>query len=357
MTSPYDNLPRRAYWRTAVTERAPLDPGDLYQPRFPIGRRDRIVTAGSCFAQHVGRALDRAGFDVLDAEPAPAAFSDALAQRFGYRLYSARYGNIYTARQLIQLWREATGAFEPADAVWCKDGRYFDALRPGVEPEGLDSAATVRAHRAEHLGHVRAVFAQADLFVFTFGLTETWEDRATGTVYPTAPGTIAGRYDPDRHAFRNLTFAEVLDDFVAFRAAMKTLNPAMKFLVTVSPVPLTATASGRHVEVATCHSKSILRAVCAEIVGSFDDCDYFPSYEIITSTNNRGVYFDANKRTVSKLGVATAMGVFLSAHGGAPSASAARPSAAARGEAAAQAAAEAAEAVVCEEALLEAFAR
>lgn len=351
-SSPYQNLPPRAYWRTGVTERSPLDPGDLFHPRFPVTREMRIATVGSCFAQHVGRALRGAGFDVIDAEPLPPAVPDALANRFGYRLFSARYGNVYTARQFAQLLAEAYGEVTPAEPVWRRGDRFFDAQRPGVEPDGLKTAADVLRHRAAHLGCVRRAFEAADLVVFTFGLTEAWVHRETGTVYPTAPGTIAGSFDPDLYAFRNYDAFEVLADFEEVRARLKRKNPALKFLVTVSPVPLTATASGDHVEVATCYSKSVLRAVCGMIVQRFDDVDYFPSYELITSQSARGAYYEPNQRNVTAIGVATAMRTFLAGQG----IDAASPAAGRKGSPRRAAARTAAE-DVCEEALLEAFAR
>jgi hypothetical protein len=354
MDSPYSGLPPRAYWRNAVAERDALDPGDLYTPRFPISRRMKIVTAGSCFAQHVGRTLRGAGFNVIDAEPAPAGVGDEAANRFGYRLFSARYGNIYTSRQLLQLLREAWGEVAPADPVWERGGRFYDAQRPSVEPEGLDSAQAVAEHRALHLARVREVFAQADLFVFTFGLTETWVHRDSGTVYPTAPGTIAGSYDPARHAFLNLGFQAVLSDFREVRQRLVKLNPKIRFLVTVSPVPLTATASGHHVEVATNYSKAVLRAVAGALYEESARIDYFPSYEVITSVNSRGVYYEANRRSVSKRGVETAMGLFMQSHGAAAPAAAegdARPRKAPRRAVRTE------EDVVCEDALLDAFAR
>lgn len=316
MTSPYDSLPDSAFWRSAVGERSPLDPGALYSPRFPLRRQNAIVTAGSCFAQHIGRRLRAAGCKVVDAEPAPAGVPEEVQTRFGYGLYSARYGNIYTARQLLQLLDEAQGETRPALPVWQKKGRFYDALRPSVEPEGLPTEALVRQHRAEHLAAVRRAFTAADVFVFTFGLTEAWIHKATGTVYPTAPGTLAGDYDPEIFQFKNFTFNEILADFKNFRRRLMALKPGgMRFVVTVSPVPLTATASGQHVEVATAYSKAVLRAVCGELAETFPNVDYFPSYEIITSLNSRGVYFEPNKRSVSKEGVTAAMSMFLRAHG------------------------------------------
>ena len=285
MSSPYEHLESRAFWRSAVGVRAALDPGDLYRPKFKIPHTARITTAGSCFAQHVGRSLTNAGARVIDDEALPLSIPDKEAQRFGYRLYSARYGNIYTTRQLLQLHQEAHGEFVPADPIWERDGRYFDAIRPSVEPKGLESPETVQRHRQTHLASVRKVFKAANVIVFTFGLTETWEHAASGTIYPTAPGTIAGTFDPDVFRFKNLGFNEVKNDFLEFRNRVQAQNPKVKFVVTVSPVPLTATASGQHVEVATIYSKSVLRSVCGELYDEFDDIEYFPSFEIITSTN------------------------------------------------------------------------
>ena len=314
MHSPYSDLPKRAFWRSGVTDRPALEPGDLYNPKFNITRDMRIATAGSCFAQHVGRTLRNAGFNVLDTEPFPSTADDLTAQKFGYRLYSARYGNIYTTRQLMQMFEEMKGQFKPACPVWEKGGRYYDAMRPSVEPQGLDSEEQVLEHRKRHLTNVRKAFFNSDLVVFTFGLTEAWVHTESGTVYPTAPGTIAGTFDPSQFQFKNYRHHEVLADFLKFRKLMMKRNPEIKFMITTSPVPLTATASGQHVEVATSYSKSVLRAVCGELYEEFDNVDYFPSYEIITSANNRGVYFESNKRNVSMEGVAKAMSLFLNAH-------------------------------------------
>ena len=147
---------------------------------------------------------------------------------------------------------------------------------------------------------------------------------------------------------------EVLADFEAFRAALRAVNPHVRFLVTVSPVPLTATATGEHVEVATCYSKAVLRAVCGMLVARHDDVDYFPSFEIITSQRARGVYFEPNQRSVSPMGVQAAMQLFLRAHGVAPVEHA---PAAASERTRSDPPADKAAGDPCEDALLEAFAR
>ncbi|MCX7889114.1 MAG: GSCFA domain-containing protein [Rhodobacteraceae bacterium] len=314
--SPYQGLAPRAFWRTGLAE-APYPPPDLYRPRWLLAPSDRIVTAGSCFAQHVGRALRRNGFNVLDAEPAPPGLDPDEAAARGYGLYSARYGNIYTTRQLRQLLDEAWEGAPAFDSVWERDGRFYDALRPNIAPGGMASAAEVAAARAAHLARVREVFAQADVFIFTLGLTEAWMHRPTGRVYATAPGTIAGRFDPAIHAFVNFRLAEVRDDLLAALARLRALNPALRVLLTVSPVPLTATASEAHVLPATVYSKSVLRACAGEICADHPWADYFPSYEIVTSARGGAAFFEPNLRSVTEAGVARVMRVFVGAHLGA----------------------------------------
>ena len=360
--APYRNLPPEAFWRTGVAERDTLDPGRLFKPKFPVTRDMHIATAGSCFAQHVGRALRQNRFRVIDREALPPRMRGKVtaetAGRFGYGMYSARYGNIYTARQLLQLDREAAGDLTPADRVWERDGRFYDAQRPNVEPQGHASPQDVIRHRTRHLAAVRKAFSKADLFVFTLGLTEAWLHRRSGTVFPTAPGTIAGRFDPDIYAFHNFSFAEILEDFLAFRGRLMKRNRDVRFLVTVSPVPLTATMSGQHVEVATSYSKAVLRAVAGELWATCDNVDYFPSYEIITSQNARGAYYCNNMRSVSSKGVSAAMNVFFEAHGMAPSdGKADQPSKKPRKAPSAATEDTAEEDVICEDALLEAFGR
>ena len=315
MTNPYVNLSPNAYWRSAVAEGDPMEPGDMFQPKYPITPETAIVTTGSCFAQHVGKALRGANFNVIDTEALPEGIDESLAQRFGYSMYSARYGNVYTMRQLLQLYQETRGKFTPQDAIWERNGRYFDAMRPAVEPEGLESAELVAEHRASHLAMTKRAFAKAEVVVLTLGLTEAWMHRESGTIYPTAPGVVAGAYDPEIHVFKKFRYDEIIKDFLQLRKILQKRKPNLKFLLTVSPVPLTATASGQHVEVATAHSKAVLRAVCGTLYDTYDDVDYFPSYEAITSSKSGGAYFAENRRGVTKVGVGKAMRMFLSAHG------------------------------------------
>jgi len=342
---PYQGLPSRQFWRSAVAERDPSDWSQLYQPRFAIGQQDPIATAGSCFAQHIGNQFRAHDYSVLDVEPAPRKLSAKDAKRFGFGIYSARHGNIYTARQLLQLTKEALGIYEPMDWIWAKEDKFIDGLRPNVEPEGLTCPDEVLAHRKAHLDAFRSLLTTARLFVFTFGLTEAWEHRS-GTIFPLAPGTMGGSYDPEEVKFKNFRYDEVRADFLEYRELVKSVNSDARFLLTVSPVPLAATAMSQNVLVATTYSKSVLRAVVGDLYTTCDDVDYFPSYEIISTPFSRQHFFEDNLRDVTPAGVGNVMRTFFDAHGAAPPLP--KPKRAVRDSQPSD--------VICEEALLEAFA-
>ena len=311
--SPYDNLPAERFWRTGVARQNPLCIPNIYTPRLKLTCEHRIACAGSCFAQHISTQLRSRNYQVIDKEPLPPGLTKENGLRFGYGTFSARFANIYVTRQLLQLAEEAllNKRRTPDEIVWETNGRFFDALRPSVEPAGFSTVDEVLFHRGVHIEKVREMFLEMDVFIFTLGLTECWENSRTGLVYPTCPGTIAGNFDTKKYRFRNLTFSEIYRDFVAFMELIHAKNPAVKFILTVSPVPLTATATAQHVLVATTYSKSALRAVAGELYNSFPEVDYFPSYEIITGPQSKGRFYDSNLRSILPDGVSAVMNHFF----------------------------------------------
>lgn len=296
--SPYQNRARKSFWRTAVSGKTPERVKDVSQKSLQLKPTDRIVTAGSCFAQHIAARLKDNGFNVLDYEPAPRRTTKEWQSRHGFGIYSGRYGNIYYARQLLQLLQEAEGRFQPVDWIWEKDGRFYDALRPSVEPQGCESRTEVRLQRQQHLKAVRRLIRDADVFVFTLGLTEGWKHMGSGTVYPTAPGTIAGDWDPDQVVFHNFTFPEIVQDLQEAMDVIMAVNPSVQFLFTVSPVALAATATDQNVMVANSYSKAVLRAVAGHITQTVPNAHYFPSYDMITGTNAGGMLYEPDQRSV-----------------------------------------------------------
>jgi hypothetical protein len=310
---PYDGLAPYARWDRGVAK-VPLSEVDPVV-RFPfrVTPGQPIVTAGSCFAQHIARYLKRAGFNYLVTEPGHPILEEAgIRDAFNYGVFSARFGNIYTSRQLEQLFRRAYGTFVPADSAWERpDGRLVDPFRPNIQPGGFHTREELDADRRQHLAAVRRAFEQLEVLIFTFGLTECWTAVADGAVFPLAPGVAGGAFDPDRYAFVNLRVDEVVADMTGFIASLRRVNPAAKVILTVSPVPLIATAVDRHVLVSTTYSKAVLRVAAETLVGSFDGVHYFPSYEIVTGNFSRGRYFAEDLRSITEPGVEHVMSLFF----------------------------------------------
>ncbi len=308
---PYAGLPARQFWRSAVAER-PIAEVDPVSPRFRFEPSTRIATAGSCFAQNISRALLRRDCGYLVSEPAQEGTDPTEAKSRNYGIYSARYGNLYTARQLLQLLQRATGRFVPAEPAWSRaDGRWADPFRPTIEPKGFADIAELEADRTRHLAAVRSMFESLDVFVFTLGLTEAWVSTVDGAVFPLAPGVAAGNHDPAEHVFTNFSMAEVEADLEAFVDALAEINSSARVLFTVSPVPLVATYEDQHILTATTRSKAVLRAAADAVCRNRSQCDYFPAYEIVNGHHTRGSFYTGDMRNVTRSGVDQVMALFF----------------------------------------------
>jgi hypothetical protein len=346
--TPYDDLPPEAFWRSGVVE----EKGRLWEAKFPITPALKLATAGSCFAQHLSRALVSRGFDWLDSEPAPAAMTPQACAAFNYGVFSFRTGNIYTPALLAQWMKWAIKGGAPLEVAPDKDG-FRDLMRPNIEPTPFNSEGEARASLDCTLDAIHRGLRLLDVFVFTLGLTEAWRNKQTGVIYPMCPGTVAGTFDPDLHEFVNFSYVQTKASMREAIRYLRAANPNARVLLTVSPVPLTATASGKHVLPSTIYSKSTLRAVAGDIAGELPYVDYFPSYEIISAFPSRGTHYEDNLRSVRQSGVDTVMGHFFAGLGEGARAPA-RPAAkgpapkVAKGRAPADA-----DAVICEDELLD----
>lgn len=337
ITCPYTKMPSRSFWSKAVSDIA-LAEIDIADPAgFKIDRLTKLATAGSCFAQHIARYLSISGYNYFVTERGPEfidRYDINIRKLYNYGVFSARFGNIYTIRQLRQLFDRAFGRFEPEDSYWEQGGRFIDPLRPHIQPNGFASLRELEADRAFHLSAVRRMFKELDVFVFTMGLTEAFCSQVDGAVYPVCPGCGAGVFDARLHQFVNFDYESIMEDMKYFLANLAVVNKAARVIITVSPVPLIATAEDRHVIQSTVYSKSVLRAVAGRVADIYENVSYFPSFDLIAGHASGGAYFEDDMRNVREDGVRHAMRMFfrhfceseLPASLGAPSAAAHAPS-------------------------------
>lgn len=308
---PYRRAERRAFWSRSVA--ADFQPAAVSDPApFRLDRNDRFMSAGSCFAANVRRYLEAWGFDYTVTETTHPQWPESAETAY-YDAYSARYGNIYTARQMVQLLQRAVGDLSPREDHWIgPDQRFIDPFRPGL----AHRAASLYEHVAltrQHLRAVRRAVEMATVIVFTLGLTEAWVSADDGAVFPACPGTVSGEFDPRRHRFVNFSFEETSADLDRMITLLRGINPAIRLIITVSPVPLVATATGRHVLAATYYSKSVLRVAADEVVRRHPDVAYFPAYEMVLGPQHREIAFADDLRTVREPVIAAVMDGFRAA--------------------------------------------
>jgi hypothetical protein len=306
---PYETIEDIQHWTRAMSMPAPghVDPVTRAAEITPT---DKVATMGSCFAQHISRHLAASGCSYFVPEHAPVGMTtqEALDRNFG--VFSARYGNVYTVRQALQLFQRAFGEFIPQEVFWKKGERFVDPFRPTIEPTGFQSHQALLEAREAHLKSVKKIFLEADWLVFTLGLTEAWRDRRDGAVFPIAPGVSGGDFDPSLYEFVNFRVEEVQRDLLDLIDRVTAINPKIRFLLTVSPVPLVATYEKRHVWSSTVLSKSVLRVAADEAEKSRQNVLYFPSFEVITSPAAGGHYYADDLRQVKETGVKHVMRLF-----------------------------------------------
>lgn len=309
--NPYHEFPDYQFWNRDVGNTLLENIQYDATPKFTFDiAKDKFVTAGSCFAQHFARELVAMGGQHYVAEPAHPVLPETSKQ--GYGVFSARYGNIYSVRQLRELLEQVYGLREPIlDFVQDENRRWFDLLRPRVTVEGFSSIAEATADRHFHLAKVAEMFSAANVFVFTLGLTELWYNVQEKYAYPMCPGTVVGEFKKDIHKFCNQTFGQVLADLQASMKILAQHAPHLKVLLTVSPVLLVATAESRSVLQSSTVSKSILRAASDQCCKEFDFVDYFPSFEIISNSKTRGRFYSEDARDVKPEGVKLVMSCFF----------------------------------------------
>lgn len=221
-----------------------------------------------------------------------------VRRKYNYGIFSARTGNIYTTKLLLQWLQWAFGTDTPPEEVWEHQGRYYDPFRPAIEPDGFESPEELLASRGA-----------------TTGL------RGGPGADPLAQSGCAG-------AAHGVAGAAHRDGGGPARAGLDHL-----FQVGA------ARGGGRG-------------------RGGGSGSGLLPSYEIITAPVYRGMFYDPNARTISLHGVAHVMEQFMAGLAGtAPPEEAPAPeAAAAEPRPAAEPGGEEADDLKCEEAMLEAFA-
>ena len=247
-----------------------------------IGRDTPVASIGSCFAEEFAAHMREAGYNYVMTEP------DLMAA-------SANWGRVYTLPCLRQIAAYTADDFplavEPSKKGW------FDPLRDTATPHYPTreaAEAAIRGHRAAS----RKAIEQARVLTVTLGQNEAWRDKESGLVWARIPPKETAQAKPGRFEPVEFAFEQDLAELKEALRLFRTVNPALKFLLTVSPVAAHATFLDPDVVTRSFAGKCLLRAVAERAVRETPDCWYFPSFEIVLAYNPHA--FNADNRHVKR---------------------------------------------------------
>jgi hypothetical protein len=238
------------------------------EPKFQIDPARSVFTIGSCFARNIeeklsGITLPTRSFRVPKSEW-PARPNGLL--------------NEYNPGTMFQRVDAAARGVGFGDLCVAEDsGGFADLFMVGT------AAPVSRERLLERRAEVDAVYAAlpvAGSVIITLGLIEAWFDNETGLYLNRMPPDV--REAGSRYEFRVMDYKEsfpLLDKMIRTIIGMGV----GKIILTVSPVPMKVSFSGRDAIVANTMSKATLLTCAERLSRSFPEVDYFPAYEMVCS--------------------------------------------------------------------------
>jgi hypothetical protein len=250
-------------------------------PKFTINPGEKFFCIGSCFARNIEEHLIYCGVEVLSRR--------IICPKSEWPNRVNGFVNKFTTQSMRNELDWVTdppsiGAqmFEEQEQGWADL-----QLCPGVGLVPLDRAIARRAYLTEdYFSRVR----DASIIVVTLGLNEVWFDRASDRHLNAPPSFYATRRDLGRYELHITDVMENVAELNHILRLVSQINPDARIIVTVSPVPMSETFSGRDVLIANMYSKSTLRAAADIFSHAYDNVDYFPSYDMIAMSPRNAAY-------------------------------------------------------------------
>ena len=260
-----------------------------HSPTFSISATDQIFTIGSCFARNTERALVAMGVPVLSALVEGVAPEDNITNKYTTKsiLHDLRTAFTPNADQDITVYEE-------------RENGYVNLTFGGsgaLSPKPAIEVADLTKRYFENLTKLRS----ANVVIITLGLVEVWFDKTTQTYLNLMPNLKILKREPGRFEMHVLSYEDIVSDVQEILTIIRAnAQPNVKFLLTVSPVPLHATFRNQDCMQANMYSKSVQRAAADFLELSNEDVAYFPSYEMVTMAAPQYAWVDVDYRHVRK---------------------------------------------------------
>lgn len=119
---------------------------------------------------------------------------------------------------------------------------------------------------------------KSDVYILTIGVAPCWFLKSNGAFVREVDVR-----NMDAYRQRTISVEECKQAFSYIFHAIYAINPTIKIVLTLSPVPLGSTFEFKSAIIADCVSKSVLRASIHEVLDAFGEKRpiYFPSFEIV----------------------------------------------------------------------------
>lgn len=213
-----------------------------------INLKDKILTAGSCFSDAIGKQLAETKFNTL-VNPFGASYNPhSIHKVLRYALHNQVVpDNAYLSHQELIANYDFHSSFSQV-----KKSEIEKKIR-------------------ETIGASHYFLKDASWIFITYGSAWVYERNETGEIVSNCHKMIASGFTKSL-----LSQKKVLESFEEFYRDLKTFNPSCKIILTLSPV--------RHIKDTlqlNSVSKSVIRLACQTISETYSDVFYFPSYEIM----------------------------------------------------------------------------
>ena len=277
---------KEAFWPGRSADPTRLEPycGPWFTPSFSLVPAEPVFTIGSCFARNIERHLRRLGYKTPTNDYVPQELVGLPLDGFM---------NKFTPHSMLNEVRWALAPEEAPDPAHSliaqRDGTFIDG-------QLMSKIAVTHERGMERRREITDVFQKirdCRVTVITLGLVEAWYDKKADLYLNRALPKDCAELEPGRFELHVLDYNELHS---ATRQLIKLIlergHPQSRIVLTVSPVPLTATFTDNDVVTANMYSKSVLRAVAEHIVREFDAVDYFPSYESVMLSDRNLTWLD-----------------------------------------------------------------
>ncbi|WP_346822050.1 GSCFA domain-containing protein [Rapidithrix thailandica] len=206
---------------------------------------DKVITAGSCFSDHIGKKLQAHKFTVLNNP----------------------FGVIFNPVALNLLLRTSLTQEKLPEEHLIQQGELWNHFNLHSDFSAL-SPQGVKENLKQQVALTRAALQGADWLILTFGTAIVYEWKQSGQI-------VANCHKVPAQAFhrRLLSVEEIVE---SCKELISVLPSKTRVLLTVSPV--------RHLKETlpqNAVSKSLLRVACHLLAEQFPQVEYFPSYEIL----------------------------------------------------------------------------